>query len=150
MSSIREQIIEAAMVLLNTGTPGGVPATQRARMEDYTPEELPAITIKAMREEDAYEKEGARSYFLARTFTLRVEVRVAGPAPDQLADPLLVWAGQVLGGQVFPSGAVNLATDCVESLLEFQYASEDQPYVLAQLDFRVYYSTLKGDPTAGQ
>jgi hypothetical protein len=150
MNSIREQIIQAALALLNTGTPSGVPQTQRARMEGYDPSELPAIAIKSVREEDEYEKEGKRSYFLKRTFTLRVEVRVVGPAPDQLADPMLVWAGKQLGGQTFLSGGVNLAEECLEALTEWQYASEDQPYVLAQLDFRVYYNTLKTDPARTQ
>jgi hypothetical protein len=144
MSSIREQIITAAVAALNTSTPGGVPAADRVRMEPYQSEDLPAINVMPVREEMENEKEGRWSYFLKRGCTLRIECRVQGNPADQLLDPLIVWAGTVLGGAKFG----GLAEDCYEILCEWSYAASDQPYSMASLDFRVEYSTLKTDPTA--
>lgn len=141
--SLREQITIAAMAVLNTSPPVGVPATTRTRMQPYTPEELPAMTVKSLREEMETEKEGRWSYFLKRTFTLRVEFYVAGDAADSLIDPLYIWAGQSLGGNSFG----KLAEDCIEGLMEWEYADQDLPYAKATLDFRVLYNTLKTDPT---
>lgn len=141
MSSIREQIIEAAIVALNTGTPGGVPAATRARQEPYQPSELPALTVKPVREEIEYEAEGKRSYFRKRILTLRVTTAVTGD--DSAADPMTTWATKVLDGQTFP----NLTEDQIEALYEWEYAAEDQPYVAVHQDFRVIYHTIAGDQT---
>lgn len=143
MSTIRSQIVTAAVAQLNTGTPSGVPQADDHRQQSYTPEELPSIAVFEVREESETEKEGRWSYFLKRTFTLRVEVRFAGDAGRTVFDPMLVWIGKQLGGFQF----TGLAEDCYESLTEWQYADLDQPYTLVQIDFRVHYSTLKGDPT---
>jgi hypothetical protein len=150
-ASVRSQIVDAAIALLNTSTPGGIPATDDTRLESYSAEggELPAISLFEIREEMETEKEGRWSYFLKRTFTMRVEMRIAETVAVKARaamDPLYVWVGSQLGGQQF--GA--LAEDCYEALAEWQYAAADQPYTLLQLDFRVLYSTLKTDPTRVQ
>jgi hypothetical protein len=150
-ASVRSQIVDAAIALLNTSPPAGVPEADDTRLESYNADagELPAITVFEIREEMETEKEGRWSYFLKRTFTMRVEMRVAETVAvkARLAmDPLYVWVGQCLGGQQFGS----LAEDCYEALAEWQYAAADQPYTLLQLDFRVLYSTLKTDPTRVQ
>jgi len=137
--------VDAAIVLLNTATPAGVPAADRVRFEPYTPEELPAINVMPVREESE-KKTGRWGGLLTRAFTLRVECRVAGDPADELLDPLLTWAGQALGNQQFG----GLAEDCVETLCEWSYAGSDQNYSMASLDFRVNFSTLSTDPTANQ
>jgi hypothetical protein len=144
VSSIRKQIIDAVMARLNTSTPGGVPQTTRARQEPYDPSELPAITVKPQREQIDYEALGKRSYFRKREMTLRVSVHFTGD--DSVADPMTVWITSQLDGQVFPS----LIEDCKEENNEWEYAAEDQPYLVLHQDFRVVYHTLVGDQTRTQ
>ncbi len=149
--SVRKQIVDAAIALLNASPPSGVPQADDTRLESYSGPELPAITVFELRENDALEKEGRWSYFLNRDLTVRVEIRIAETTVKtarQAMDPLYVYVAQQLAGigqqnQTFG----GLAEDCYEALLEWQYAAEDQPYTLLQLDFRVTYSTLKTDPT---
>jgi hypothetical protein len=148
-ASVRSQIVSAAIAAINASPPVGVPTADDTRLESYTAGELPAISVFEIREEAETEKEGRWSYFVKRTFTLRVEVRIAATvalAARATMDPLYVWIGQQLGGSQFG----GLAEDCYEALLEWQYAAEDQPYTLLQIDFRVLYSTIKTDPTRTQ
>lgn len=147
--SVRKQIVDAAIALINTDAPSGVPAADDTRLESYTPAELPALTIFEIREEGESEKEGRWGYFVKRTFTMRIEIRIAETTAVKAraaVDPIYVWVGQQLGQQQFG----GLAEDCYETLLEWQYADSDQPYTLLQMDFRVEYSTLKNDPTKTQ
>jgi len=148
MASIREQIVSAIITALNTSRPNGVPVAARARMEAFIPEELPAITVKPVREEIEHESQGKRFPYQKRILTLRVSVMVAGAAAadgvDALADPMLVWATSRLSGQHFPT----LMEECIEALNEWEYAAEDQPYMAVHQDFRIEYHTLVGDQTA--
>ena len=152
--SARQQIVTAAIALLTTSKPSGVPQIDDTRLESYTTAELPAVTVFRIREEGESEKEGRWSYFVKRTFTLRVELRFASDTAPADMDATYVWVGQQLGQQTFGVNANesggNLAEDCYETLLEWQYADSDQPYTLLQIDFRVEYSTLKNDPTRSQ
>ena len=150
--SVRQQIVTAAIALLDTSRPGGVPQPDDTRQQSYQPEELPAMTVFRIREEGESEKEGRWSYFVKRTFTLRVELRFASDTAPADMDSTYVWVGQKLGKQQFGPSANGgtLAEDCYETLLEWQYADSDQPYTLLQIDFRIEYSTLKEDPTRTQ
>lgn len=145
-ASVRDRLLDAMLAQLNTGRPAGVPAADDERQETYKPEELPAITVAWLREEDEPQRDSRWSYYLKRTMTFRVRIRVAADPPRKAIDPLYVWVGQQLGGKQFD----GLGDDCHEALAEMQYAAEDQPYAMLELDFRVYYETLKTDPTATQ
>lgn len=150
-ASVRKQIVDAAIALLNASPPGGFPSIDDTRLEPYSADgaELPSCTVFEIREEGDTEKEGRWSYFVKRIFTMRVELRIAETVALKARaamDPLYVYVGQTLGGQQFGT----LAEDTYESLLEWQYAAEDQAYTLLQIDFRVLYSTLKADPTRTQ
>jgi hypothetical protein len=147
VSSIRKQIVDAAIALINTAPPMGVPTVDDGRLEPYAQPELPAITVYELREEgELAEQNGRWSYFLRRTFTMRVEIRIAETtaiAARAAVDPLYVWLGQNLGGNQFG----GLAEDSYETLLEWQHAAEDQAYTLLQVDFRITYTTMKIDPS---
>lgn len=148
-ASVRSRIVDAAIAALNTSPPAGFPTADDTRLESYTADELPAVSVFEVREESETEKEGRWSYFIKRTFTLRIEIRIAetqAKTARATMDPLYVWVGQTLGGNQFG----GLAEDCYETLAEWQYAAEDQAYTMLQLDFRVLYSTLKSDPTKTQ
>jgi hypothetical protein len=141
--SVRKQIVDAAIALINTSPPYTAPLADDTRLQSYTPAELPSIAVFEVREDGQSEKEGRWSYFVKRAFTLRIEIRVAADHPRPIVDPMYVWIGQKLGAQQFG----GLAEDCYETLLEWQYADADQPYTLLQIDYRIEYSTLKNDPT---
>jgi hypothetical protein len=121
--SVRKQIVDAAIALINTSPPYVAPLADDTRQQSYTPDELPSIAVFEIREDGQSEKEGRWSYFVKRAFTLRIEIRIAADRPRPIVDPMYVWIGQKLA---------------------------DQPYTLLQIDFRVEYSTLKNDPTKTQ
>lgn len=146
MSSIREQIIEAALAALNTSTPGGVPAADRLRMEPYQIEDLPAIVIMALREEIEPLKDSRWGPLVNRVLTLRVACYAAGSPADGLIDPLLTWADQALDSNQFG----GLANDTLPALIEWQYAAEDQQFAVALADYRITYQTKRADATATQ
>ena len=143
MSSVREQVLTAAMSALNTATPPGVPSVTRTRMEAYTADELPAASIKCVREEIEYEKGGKWGPFRRRVLTLRLTIFALGD--ESAVDPIVVWASSILDGQFSP-----LIEDSIEALYEFEYALEDERYVGLNLDFRVHYHTSVGDQTRAQ
>ena len=144
-ASVREQIVEAVLAALNTETPVGIPQAQRRRGQPYQSSELPAISVKPVREEIEYEQSGKRSYFRKRVLTLRVSVWTIGD--DSVADPMTNWATQVLDGQII---APPLIEDCIEALYEWDYSNEDQPYNVVHQDFRIHYHTVVGDQTRAQ
>jgi hypothetical protein len=143
MSSVREQIVQAAVALLNTAAPPGMPVFTRTRLEPYGAEELPAGTVRALREEIEYEKGGKWGPFRKRTFTLRASLFCLGHEGN--LDDMVVWVTSQLDGQFTP-----LIEDCIEGLYDFQTALEDHPYCALALDFRVHYHTIVGDQTRAQ
>src|ERR1700761_5631758 len=96
--SVRKRIVDMAIAQINANAPAGVPTADDTRLETYTPEELPAITVFEIREEGESEKESRWGYFVARTFTLRVEIRLASDSDEvtgrQAMDPIYVWVVQ--------------------------------------------------------
>jgi len=144
-SSVREQIIDAVLTALNTGTPVGVPQAERRRGQPYQATELPAISVKPVREEVEYEQSGKRTYFRKRVLTLRISVWTIGD--DSVADPMTTWATQVLDGQII---VPSLIEDAIEALYEWDSSNEDQPYNVVHQDFRIHYHTVVGDQTRAQ
>jgi hypothetical protein len=143
-NSIRDQIIAAAIMALNTGTPSGVPRADRARTEPYQPVDLPAITVFPHTDETTTLKNDRWGPIVDRLCIVRVACYVAGDPPDALLDPMIVWAEKTLNSNPFG----NLASDILPGRFEWQYANEDQKYSLVLADFHVWYQTLRTDPTA--
>ncbi len=147
-ASIREQIIDAAMTALNGPTrPVGLPQADRLRMEPYQLADMPAINVMSLREEVQPMQDGRWGPLLERAFTLRVVCYVAGAPADQAIDPLAVWIEQSLSSPYLGKAFGGLAQDCYLSLMEWQYADDDQNYAAALMDFRVTYQTSRSDPT---
>ena len=155
MSSIREQIVAAAVVALNTGRPADVPEFVRTRVEDLRATQLPANDIHPAQPRIAGPGPGgANSPLVRRAITLRVRMS-AGPnaglglAPDQAADPSYVWAVKVLSGNRFG----GLATGTLEvdppdeGGFTFRYV-DDVPVCEIVADFEVQYQTKTNDATA--
>lgn len=145
MRTVRDQIITAAIAVLNTSAPIGIPAADRLRMESYEPSELPAMNVFPVREEVKSEAVGRWGPIVTRSMTMRVILHAAGSdtvSADKALDPLAAWVS-TLGGQQFG----GLALDTEESSLEWLYDDEDLPYSSLAIDFRVDYKTLKADAT---
>jgi hypothetical protein len=153
-ASVRKQIVDMAIAQINTSAPSGVPAANDTRLESYQPSELPAITVFEIREEGESEKSSRWGYLIKRTFTLRIEIRVASDSDTvssrEAIDPIYVWVAQQTASAYQQPAFGGLAESCYETLLEWQYADSDQGYTLLQIDFRVEYSTLRNDPTKTQ
>ena len=150
--SIREQIMKAAVAALNgPGRPAGVPAADRLRVETYTPSELPAICVLPVREDVLPMKDTRWGPLVERQMMLRVACYVGQDAPDQALDPILQWATVALDG-LRPNGDQNapfagIVLDVIEAQLEWQFAPEELPYAVCFMDWRIYYTTERGDTT---
>lgn len=149
MSTIREQIIEAAVALLNTGRPSGIPACVRTLMQPNEQAQLPAITVFPFREEVNDKASGKWGPIVTRTLYLRFVAYASssssgGPA-DGAIDPIIAWIS-LLGGQQFG----GLASDAIEHELNWQYDESDYQVAAVAMDFRIEYQTLRSDATKSQ
>lgn len=147
MSTVREQIITAAVAALNTGTPGGVPATERERVAAVEEQDgAGAIALYPVR--DVPEEVGGGGGPLMRCrLTLAVEVWAKGTAllrPSQAVDPMLVWIVKTLAGNRLG----GLAHDIVEGETIFAYEAGDNPWCRATVELIVSYQHLVSDAEA--
>lgn len=146
MSTIREQIIEAAVAAVNAGAPAGVPVCERTQMQPAEQAQLPAMTCFPIREEVADNKTGRWSPLIVRTLYLRFVVYASGNPADAALDPIVLWIGKQLGG----SQLSGLAQDAVEHELTWQYDEGNFAVAAVALDFRITYQTLRNDPSQKQ
>lgn len=100
MSTIRNQILEAQLSALNTGTPAGVPQADRELIDDLPQATLLAISIGEAKEV-IERKGGPRGPSVIRNLVTAVDCWARGttavPAGKAL-DPLLEWVTKALGG----------------------------------------------------
>lgn len=151
MSTIREQIVAAAVLALATDTPQGVPAPVRTRLDSPTADQLPALTIyqgaetvEPMREVKA----GAisRGAVVRRAVLLSVEVLTkagAGQEPDKAADLILAWATAALAAAGTFGGLANGPADEVGT--KFEYEQAETSLCRATQTFRIEYQTSAAD-----
>lgn len=145
MSTIREQIVSAALTALNTSRPAGVPnVVERSRLFAIDTSSLPAMTIYPNRDA-VFDVGGRRGPKVRRVLTLLVECRAKGqlvPTPvssDAATDPLCAWAVKTL----CDNSLGGLANDISESETTFEYdqATEGQVCV-ATVAFQIDYESL--------
>lgn len=141
MSTIREQIIEAAVAALNSGTPTGVPQCERTLMQPSEQSQLPAMTVFPVREEINDTKTGRWGPLIGRTLYLRFVIYASGNPADGALDPIIAWVSKQLGG----SQLGNLAHDAVEHELMWQYDEGNYAVAAVSMDFRIEYQTLRND-----
>jgi hypothetical protein len=146
MSTIREQIIEAAVAAVNTGTPGGVPQCVRTLMQPSEQSQLPAITAFPVREEVDPGKTGRWGPLIVRTLYLRFVIYASGDPADGALDPIVDWVARSLGG----SQIGGLAQDAVEHELTWQYDEGNYAVAAVAMDFRVTYQTRRDDAALTQ
>jgi hypothetical protein len=151
MSTIREQIVSAAVTALTTGAPAGVPAPVRTRLDSPGAEQLPALTVyqgvetvETMR--DAKSGAASRGPIVKRSLLLSVEVLTkAGPGgePDKVADPVLAWVTKALAAAGTFGGLANQAADEIGT--KFEYEQAETSFCRATQTFRIEYQTRTGD-----
>jgi hypothetical protein len=155
-TSIREQIILAAVALLEAdGGPAGL-TVHRERTRPLNADTLPAILVYA--EDDKPEPLAKQQYaapLVTRNLVLHVECRALGSTeipPDAALDPLIVWATQQLvGNEHFPTSTtppVNLANGIVEGGTTWLSKEGDQLFAAAAVQMVVKYRTSRLDPTS--
>ncbi len=151
MSTIREQIVSAAVLALATGVPVGVPAPVRTRLDSPSADQLPALTVyqgietvEAMREPKA--GTASRGPIVRRSLLLSVEVLTkagAGMQPDAAADPILAWATAALAAAGNFGGLANGPAD--ELGTKFEYEQAETSLCRAAQTFRIEYQTRTDD-----
>ena len=151
MSTIREQIVAAAVTALNTARPTGVPAAIRTRLDSPSAAQLPALTVYQAAEsvEPMHrERMGAaqRGPVVKRTLFLNVEVVTKAGAteePDKAADPILAWAVKSVVGAGTMNGLANNAADEVGT--KFEYDQSETSFCRATTTFRIEYQSRTSD-----
>ncbi len=151
MSTIREQIVSAAVLALATGAPVGIPAPVRTRLDSPSADQLPALTIYQGSEtvepmRDAKAGMTSRGPVVRRSLLLSVEVLTkAGPdgEPDKVADPILAWATAALAAAGTFGGLANGPADEIGT--KFEYEQAETSFCRATQTFRIEYQTRTGD-----
>jgi len=154
MSTIREQLVVSAVTALATGTPSGVPAPVRTRLDSPSADQLPALTVyqaaetvETMRD---YRAGGtSRGPIVRRSLLLNVEVLTRadeGTEPDKAADPILAWATKALGAAGTMGGLTNQPADEVST--KFEYEQGETSFCRATMTFRIEYQSRADDAEA--
>jgi hypothetical protein len=151
MSTIREQIVAAAVTALNTGRPSGVPEFVRTRVDSPSADQLPADTVYQAEEtvetlHNYKEGRGSRGPVVKRFLLLKVEVVTksgVGTEPDKAADPALAWASKALAA----AGSLgNLAIRAPDELgTKFEYEQGETSFCRATQMFRYQYQSRADD-----
>lgn len=148
MATIREQILAAMVTALNTGTPVGVPQTERTRrLAVQGTATTNSIVLRPTR--STTEEIGSPNSPITRArMTVEVEMQMAGTVadrPDKLIDPLYEWIVKALVNNRL--GGLCHGIDEGES--SFQYGAEGQyPNVMLTVEMSVPFSYLAADPTS--
>lgn len=144
MASIRDQILDAVITALNTGTPVGVPAATREE-KHYEQAQLPAITIRPITEivSPIHNRQGLVK---ERQLKFIAEIRAVGTIPDKALDKHLVWVTKKLDG--FTSSLVNAIVE--EGEIAWGVGIQDYAEGICTVPYTAYYQTKKGDQESKQ
>ena len=151
MSTIREQIVSAAVTALATDAPVGVPVPVRTRLDSPGSDQLPALTVYQGTEtvdpmRDAKTGTASRGPIVRRSLLLGVEVLTkagSGDEPDKAADPILAWATAALAAAGNFGGLANGPAD--ELGTKFEYEQAETSFCRASQTFRIEYQSRADD-----
>jgi len=151
VSTIREQIVAAAVTALNTARPAGLPEFIRTRIDSPNVDQLPANTIyqsqevvEAMR--DPKERRTSRGPVVRRHVLVAIETLQkagSGQEPDKAADATLAWATKALAAAGSLGGLANDPPDEVDT--RFEYEQAETSFCRATTRFRIYYQSRADD-----
>ena len=151
MSTIREQLVAAAVSALATGAPPGVPAPVRTRLDSPSTNQLPALTVYQAAEtvepmRDYRAGRTSRGPVLRRSLLINVEaVTMAGlgQEPDKAADPILAWATKALAAAGTFDGLANDPADEIGT--KFEYEQGETSFCRSTMTFRIQYQSRTDD-----
>jgi hypothetical protein len=151
MSTIREQIVSAAVLALASGAPTDVPAPVRTRLDSPGADQLPALTIYQGNEtvepmRDAKAGMIRRGPVVRRSLLLSIEVLTkagSGSQPDKAADPILAWATSALATAGTFGGLANGPADEIGT--KFEYEQAETSFCRATQTFRIEYQSRTDD-----
>lgn len=142
--SVRERIIQAAVVLVNATPPAGVPSCERTRTAPTEDAAAPALVCFPFDEEvEQHPRTGRFGPIVSRSFTLQLVAYGYGDVPDQALDPTLVWLTKCLGGQQFG----GLAIQTTPKKYEWNYSNGNIKAGACAVAFLIEYQTLRNDET---
>lgn len=151
MATLREQIVAAIVVALNTGTPGGVPAAERTRrIAVQEGASLNSIVVRPTKQSsEPVHRPGSPVPPLTKAIlTVEVEMLKAGTAadrPDKLIDPLYEWVVKTLVGNTL----AGLCHGIEEGESAFEYAEDGEyPNVMLTTEMVVPFSYKATDPAS--
>jgi hypothetical protein len=148
MSSIREQIADALLTVLQaSGAPGGL-TVHRERTRPIEQDKLPAILVYFEDEEPTpLEKQKFAAPLTQRHLNVVLEMRAlaqGGQATDQAVDPLYLWImQQVMADEKFS----GLAMGVTEGPMKWTAKEADVIFAGAALHLVIHYRTSRLDPT---
>lgn len=141
---MRAQIVAAIVAALNSGTPGGVPATEASRTFAGDEAALPSILLYPVRESPE-EIHGSGGSVVRAKLLLHLEVRAKGSAgvtADTAADACLSWIGKTLPKNTFGGLALNTAS----GEINWSFEHGENPVVLAVQEIEVTFQHLAANP----
>jgi hypothetical protein len=140
VSTIRSQIIAAALTALNTSRPMGVPEFEETRTTSVGENEN-ANVFAGFRELPPAREGGVDGPLLTRKLALLFEcqgVATASLKPLDVVEPSLAWLSKVLTGNLFG----GLATDTEEGETTAPIFAAANPVCRASAIYVVTYTTL--------
>jgi len=148
VSTIREQIVAAAVIALNTSRPIGVPAAVRTRVDSPAADQLPALTVFQALEtvKPMFDERPGRASVDGPVVRRYVDIAIealtkagSGNEPDKAADPLLAWASKALGSVNSLGGVAK--GPAKEQGTQFNYEQGETSFCRATMTVRVPYQT---------
>jgi hypothetical protein len=145
VSAIREQILAAALVALNTGAPSGTPVSERCRTDSLNKETLDAIIIYPGTDQ-ASDVGGRAGPIRRRSLEVIVECwaqETADQSADQVATRYAEWAVKALEDNRLG----GLASGLRESETRYALDVGEVAFALATVVFAAEYQHKAGDLT---
>lgn len=147
MASIKHRIVDyvisASCLDHATGKPAGL-AVERGRTRPVNADATPRIAVYVGPEMAEGVGQRHTGTPMRRQVTLYLEIRATGgPSPDEVLDPIAVWAEQRIFADEYMGG---LAAGVVGWRVEQDARASDQTYSLATIAVDVLFVAVRGNP----
>ncbi len=138
MASIREQIMQKIVSVLNAGNIGG--AVYRSRTDPVSREQSPAVIVQPVA--DSARQDSVP--YLDWSLTVHVTLYVRGAGPDVQADPILTAINAALLADLTLGG---LAMTILPQNVHFEFTDADSQVCVATSEYLITYRTNEQDLT---
>lgn len=148
MATLREQIVDAIITALNTGTPGGVPAAKRSYTYGVDATQLPVVNVFWLKDQPLPAPAGVSGVPVRHNLIVAVEVITKGSStdrPDEVADAGLAWVVKALDGKRPAPGNTGPYHVMQDGGAENRLQQKDHAYCVARALVAVSYQHKQGD-----